>query len=82
MDCFAFLPKSTAFENHNFKLIGDMVQNFDIFGKHPSFTEQGRQGACITPRGNILASGNFCFRVFKLKLKVIKVIFAICTVYE
>ena len=26
---------------------------------------------CITAGGNILASGNLCFRVFKLKLKVI-----------
>ena len=26
---------------------------------------------CITASGNILANGNFCFRVFKLQLKVI-----------
>ena len=26
---------------------------------------------CITASGNILASGNLCFRVFKLQLKVI-----------
>ena len=26
---------------------------------------------CITAAGNILASGNLCFRVFKLQLKVI-----------
>ena len=28
-------------------------------------------GVCITASGNILANGNFCFRVFKLQLKVI-----------
>ena len=31
----------------------------------------GGEGVCITASGNILASGNLCFRVFKLQLKVI-----------
>ena len=30
-----------------------------------------QRGVCITASGNILASGNLCFRVFKLQLKVI-----------
>ena len=29
------------------------------------------EGVCITAIGNILASGNLCFRVFKLQLKVL-----------
>ena len=31
---------------------------------------------CITVNENILASGNFCFRVFKLQLKVINKTFS------
>ena len=36
-------------------------------------TDKGNclEGVCITASGNILASGNLCFRVFKLQLKVI-----------
>ena len=37
---------------------------------------------CITASGKILASGNLCFRVFKLQLKVINKMFVICTGYE
>ena len=32
---------------------------------------QGGWGVSIAANGNILASGNLCFRVFKLQLKVI-----------
>ena len=35
---------------------------------------------CITASGNILASGNLCFRVFKLQLKVI--IKNVCYLYS
>ena len=30
-----------------------------------------KEGVFVTASGNILAGGNFCFRVFKLQLKVI-----------
>ena len=31
---------------------------------------EGWYGLCITAGGNLVASGNLCFRVFKLQLKV------------
>ena len=36
-----------------------------------------KKGACITAIGNTLASGNLCFRVLKLQLKVINKNFVI-----
>ena len=43
-----------------------------VRGRGRSFLEGARRGVCITANGNILASGNLCFRVFKLQLKVIR----------
>ena len=40
---------------------GEVMENF----------QHSREWVCITASGNILGSGNFCFRVFKLQLKVI-----------
>ena len=43
-------------------------------------TPQISNSLCFMACGNILASGNVCFRVFKLQLKLIKM-FVICTVH-
>ena len=49
-------------------------ENFPGEGEFPGGNLMGGKFSgwvCITASGNILASGNLCFRVFKLQLKVI-----------
>ena len=48
-----------------------MKKIFKVFDKVTICVLTWGEGVCITASGNILASGNLCFSVFKLQLKVI-----------
>ena len=80
-DLFSLLTTISAFP----KFIDEPLHwyNPPSFGSHTfTFWWTASLPLCITASRNILASRNFCFRVFELKLKVINKVFFICIVNE
>ena len=60
------------FTSDHTDLIRDGSEIYQLFCKGSAKCSWSfKEGMCITASGNILASGNLCFRVFKLQLKVI-----------